>query len=106
MKWYGEIGFKEEVEVEPGVWEPKIVKYQYFGDILNLSWREQQADKINADLHVTNKLSIVADQQLQSNFHKIAYVTFGGAKWTVGGVTVERPRLILDLGSLYLEETE
>jgi hypothetical protein len=106
MKWFGDIGFKEEIEEEPGVWVPKVIPRQFYGDVLRDSWREQQADKINADLHVSNKLSVVADQYLQNNFHKIAYVTFGGAKWTVSGVEVNYPRLTLDLGSLYLEEEE
>lgn len=106
MKWFGEIGFKEIVEEARGVLVPKVVPRQFYGDVLRDSWREQQADKINADLHVSNKLSVVADQYLQNNFHKIAYVTFGGAKWTVSGVEVNYPRLTLDLGSLYLEEEE
>lgn len=106
MKWYGSIGFKEEIEVSPRVWKPQIVEKQFYGDVLRDSWREQQGDKINADLHISNKLSVVADQYLQNNFHKIAYITFGGAKWTVSSVEVNYPRLTLDLGSLYLEDEE
>lgn len=108
MKWYGEIGFHEEVEEERGVWVPTVVPKPFLGDVLRSSWREQQADKINADLHLSNKLSVVADPYLQNNFHKIAYVTFGGAKWTVSDVErdPDRPRLTLTLGSLYLEEEE
>lgn len=108
MKWYGEIGFHEEVEEERGVWVPKVIPKPFFGDILRSSWREQLGDKINADLHLSNKLSVVADPYLQNNFHKIAYVTFGGAKWTVSDVEQDpdRPRLTLSLGSLYLEEEE
>ena len=106
MKWYGEIGFNETVEEEPGVWVPKVVPRDFYGDILRKSFKEQQADKINADMHVTNKLSVVADEYLQNNFHKIAYVTFSGAKWTVSDVEVTFPRLTLSLGSLYLEEEE
>ena len=94
MKWYGDIGFKTEVEEEPGVWVPRVVTHPYYGDILQVSWKEQQAEKINADLHISNRLSVIADQQLQKNFHKIAYVT------------VNYPRLTLDLGSLYLGEEE
>ena len=104
MKWYGEIGFKEEVEVEAGVWEPKIVTRKFFGDVLKDVWRDVPADKINADFRVSNRLSIVADKYLQTNFHKIAYVTFGGAKWTVGDVEADFPRLTLSLSSLYIEE--
>ena len=106
MKWYGNIGFKEEVEKSPRCWIPTVVPRQFYGDILRDAWREQQGDKINADLHISNKLSVVADQYLQNNFHKIAYVEFGGAKWTVSDVEVNYPRLTLTLGSLYLEEEE
>lgn len=104
MKWYGDIGFKEEVEEEPGVWVPVITVKHFFGDILVTSWREQQNEKINADLHVSNRISVVADQYLQNNFQKIAYITLYGAKWTISNVEVNYPRLTLSLGSLYLEE--
>ena len=104
MKWFGEIGFKEVIEEEPGVWVPKIVPREFYGDVLKDYFKEMQANNINADLQVSNKLSVVADQYLQNNFHKIAYVEFGGAKWTVSGVEVQFPRLSLTLGSLYLEE--
>ncbi len=105
MKWYGEIGFNEEIEEAPGVWLPTVTPRKFFGDVLRDSWSQQQGDKINADLHVSNRISVVADQYLQNNFHKIAYVEFGGAKWTVANVEVFPPRLTLSLGSLYLEET-
>lgn len=108
MKWYGDIGFKEEIEESPRVWVPKIIVKHFFGDVLRDAWGEKQGDKINADLHISNRLSVVADQYLQNNFHKIAYITFGGAKWTVSNVEQDpdRPRLTLSLGSLYLEEEE
>ena len=104
MKWYGVIAFKEEVEEEHGVFVPKLVPREFYGDILRNSWREQQADKINADMHISNKLSVVADEYLQNNFHKIAYVKIGESKWTVSSAEINFPRITLDLGSLYLEE--
>ena len=108
MKWYGEIGFRDEYEESPGNWMPRIIKRNFYGDVLRSSWREQQGEKINADLQVSNRLSVVADPFLRDNFYKIAYVTFGGAKWTVNDVEQDpdRPRLTLSLGSLYLEEED
>lgn len=108
MKWYGIIAFNEGIEEEPGDWIPTIIKKNFFGDILRPAWNEHQGDKINADLQVTNKLSIVADPFLQNNFHRIAYVTFGGAKWTVIGVEQDpdRPRLTLSLGPIYKGEDD
>lgn len=106
MKWYDEIGFREEVEEEPGVWVPTITTRNFYGDILKNSWREQQGTKINADLSVSNTISVVADPYLLNNFQKIAYLKLFGAKWRVSSVEVNSPRLTLTLGDLYLEEEE
>ena len=106
MKWYGNIGFREEIEEEPGIFIPKVICKPFYGDEVRDSWKEVQGEKINPDLHISNKLSVVADQYLFNNFHKIAYVTFGGAKWTVVDAERNYPRIILSLGSLYLGEEE
>ena len=108
MKWFGEIGFKEEIEEEPGMIIPKVIPRQFYGDVLKDSWKEVPGEKINADLHISNRLSVVADQYITNNFHKIAYATFGGAKWTVSDVEQDpdRPRLTLSLGPLYKEDIE
>jgi hypothetical protein len=109
MKWHGEIGFHEEVEEERGIVVPKVIPRQFFGDVLKNSWKEVPGDKINADLHISNRISVVANPYLSNNIHKIAYVTFSGAKWTVGDVEIDpdRPkRLILSLGPIYVEDEE
>jgi hypothetical protein len=106
MKWCDEIGFREAVEEEPGVWVSKITTRKFYGDILRTSWREQQGTKINADLAISNTISIVADPFLLNNFHNIVYVSLYGAKWRVSSVEVNSPRLTLTLGDLYLEEEE
>lgn len=106
MRWFGEIAFKDYVEEESGVWVPKLIKKNFYGDIIKASWKESANDKINADLHISNRLSVVADPFLQNNFHKIAYIKAYGAKWTVSDVELVYPRLTLSLGSLYLEEEE
>lgn len=108
MKWFGNIGFHEEIEDEPGIFLPTIVPRPFYGEVLRRSWREALGDKINADLHISNKLSIVADPYILNNFHKIAYVEFGGAKWTVSDVEQDpdRPRLNLSLGPIFKGEEE
>ena len=106
MKWFGNIGFKEVTEDEPGLWVPHVIPKAFYGDVVKDYAKELQANTINADLQVSNKLSVVADQYLQNNFHKIAYVEFGGAKWKVSVVEVNFPRVSLTLGSLYLEEED
>lgn len=107
MKWYGTIAYDEmvESEVEPDVWESIPKEVQYFGDVLkNYKTNQWSQDSTNNDISVSNQISIVADAYLMNYFHKILWVTFGGAKWKVQSVDVQPPRLVLTLGNLYVEE--
>lgn len=106
MKWYGQIGYRDNVEVEPGVWEDRITEVNKYGDVLRNFKSNQQGNKINEDIGISNQISILADPYLLESFHKITYITFGGAKWNVSSVEVQYPRLIISLGSLYLEDEE
>lgn len=104
MKWYGQIAYAEEIETDVDVIETKPVEYDYFGDLLKNYKRNNLSDSINTNITISNQLSVVADSRLMKNFHKILYVTFGGAKWTVSSVDVVPPRMILTFGELYKEE--
>ena len=106
MKWYGQLGYRESVEVEPGVWEDQITEVNKYGDILRNFSSNQQGAKINDDISVSNQISIVADPDLLKSFHKIIYITFGGAKWRVSTVEVQYPRVLVTLGSLYVEDED
>lgn len=83
-KWYGEIGFAEQIETAPGVWGEKITPHYYYGDIV-----------------ILNKISILADPFTYHNFHLIRYVEFMGNKWKASIAEVQYPRLILTLGDVY-----
>lgn len=107
MKWLGTVAYDEQVksEVEPDVWESAPKTVQYYGDVLkNYKSNQSSQDSTNGDISVSNQISILADPYLVNNFHKILWVTFGGAKWTVNSVEVRPPRLLLTIGSLYVEE--
>lgn len=106
MKWYGKIGYSDYVETEPGVWEPKITEMSCIGDIIRNYKADKQGTIINGDISITNQISVISNPYLSNNFHKIKYITFGGAKWKVSTVEVRYPRIIVSLGSLYLEDEE
>lgn len=100
-KFYGPIGYAQQVETKPGVWEEQIVEKFYRGDVLRNTRRLQSTDKVNDDINVGNEISIVADPFANGNFHAMRYVGFLGARWKVTNVEVQYPRLILTLGGLY-----
>ena len=99
-KFFGAIGFTHAKEISPGVWNDTTER-KYFGDILRNTRRLQSSDKVNDDISVSNKLSVVADPYAVENFHSIIYVKWMGARWKVTSVEVQYPRLILELGGVY-----
>lgn len=101
MKYYGAVGYAETAQTVAGVWEEVITERNYFGDILQVHRRLDSSDKVNDDISISNKISIVADPYAINNFMNIRYVTWLEKKWKVSEVSVETPRLVLSLGGLY-----
>ena len=100
-KFHGRIGFGESVEGSPGVFADSIVEHSYFGDIVQNRRILRQGENLNKDFSVGNSISIVANDYARVNFFAIRYVEWAGELWTVTDVTVQLPRLILQLGEVY-----
>lgn len=100
-KFRGNIGYVKTVETSPGVWSDETVTRLYSGDVLQNNRRWQQSDKINEDLTISIKISIVSDNYILENLMYLKFVEYMGAKWKVTDISIERPRLILTLGGLY-----
>lgn len=100
-KWHGKVGYMITEEVEPGVYLPTPTEKPYFGDLLSGMSKWSPAGKVNDDLNVANKISIVADPFAYQNFSTIKYVEFMGALWNVTTIEPQYPRLILTVGGVY-----
>lgn len=100
-KFYGKIGYLTTVETVPGVWEESIEERPYYGDVLNLSKKDQVNEHLNDDITLNQRISIVADPFAYENFYKMKYLEFLGTKWKITSVEVNRPRLILSAGGVY-----
>lgn len=100
-KWYGTIGFADNVEVAPGLWEDSIVEKSYFGDLIRNTRKLQNSGEINDNINVSNQISILADPYARENFFKMRYAKFMGAEWKITDVEVQYPRLILSLGGIW-----
>lgn len=100
-KFYGKVGYANDVETEPGLWEPTIVERPYYGELTRNTSKFQLSSAVNGEVNVSNEISIVADPYATMNFHKIRYVEFMNEKWNITSVEVKRPRLILTIGGVY-----
>ena len=100
-KFYGNIGFAESVETEPGVWVQEVTSRPYYGDLVRNFRKLENSGGVNDNIYIYNEISIVSDPYANQNFHLIKYVEFMGTKWKVSNVEVQYPRLILTVGGLY-----
>lgn len=100
-KFYGIIGYAETVETKPGVWTPKIVTRNYYGEMLRTNSRLESSDSTNDNINIANEVSIVADPYAYEHFYNMKYIQFMGAKWKITNVEVQYPRLILTIGGVY-----
>lgn len=103
-RFYDEIGYGETVEspVGSGVYIDQITKVNLYGDVIREARKlEESGEKLNNDVSVVNRISVVADEYANNHFHLIKYVKWMGTRWTVSNVEVLHPRLILSLGKVY-----
>nr|DAV24906.1 MAG TPA: hypothetical protein [Bacteriophage sp.] len=100
-KYYGSVGYAEQVETAPGVWEEKITERQYYGDVVRNMRKLESSGEVNDNINVSMEISIVADPYAIQNFHAMRYVEFMGSSWKITNVEVNYPRLILSIGGLY-----
>lgn len=93
----------EEDSNEPGIFEEQYVEKSYRGDVLRKLVRNNNANAINNNVTTNTRLSIVADEYALTHYGYIRYVEYMSQKWSVDSVEIQRPRLILELGSIYHE---
>ena len=102
-RFYGVIGYAENVQTEPGVFTEVITERNYFGDVGRNSRRLESSGGVNDNINISNEIHIVADPYAIQNIYAMRYIEFQGAKWKVTNVEVQYPRLILTVGGLYNE---
>lgn len=101
-KFHGIIGYAILEETKPGVWMDRVIERYSDGDVIkNSSGWSTNSESTNDDLTINNQISIIADPFAYQNFHSMKYVEFMGAKWKIKNVSVQYPRLILNVGGLY-----
>lgn len=101
-KFFGKIGFMNQVETSPGIWDEVIVEKKCYGDLVRDNRRFQNRTQLNDDITITNSFSIVADKEAYTYFHNIQYVEYNGVKWKAESVDATNPpRLVIDVGGVY-----
>jgi hypothetical protein len=102
-KFVGEIGFSLDSSEVPdsGIVVPEITEIKYHGDIMNATYKWNDNSKINEDLNISNKFSVVANSFAIENIGRMLYVKWNGVKWKIITAELAFPRITLYVGGLY-----
>ena len=100
-KFYGVIGFEEPQETRPGVYEPQVTERAYGGDVFRSSKRNENGEKINDDVTISNQFSIVADKYAYNHIYSMKYITYMNVKWKISDVEIQHPRMTINIGGVY-----
>lgn len=107
-RFAGYVGFGEQTETSPGVWQDVVVERLYYGDLVKMdrtmatyTQHSQSGTQANFTILSTNNISILADAYANDSFNAMRYVRWSGSLWIVASVQAQPPRLILTLGGVY-----
>lgn len=100
-RFSGLVGYGETIETAPDVYADRITEFKYYGAVVRNTRTSQAGEYLNNDISVSNSISIVADAYAKDHFFAIRFVEWAGKLWHVTDVTVEAPRLILQVGGVY-----
>lgn len=101
-KYYGKVGYVLPVKTAPGVYQDtRPVERFYYGDVIEEYSRWVEGQKVNDDLKIRAKISIITDPFAIEHFSKIKYCEHMGIRWKVTEIQPVYPRLVLTLGGEY-----
>lgn len=101
-RYYGNIGFAIQVETKPGIWEDVIEHRPYKGDVITNVRRWDPSENINDDFTISNRFSVISDAFLYSHVPAMRYIEYMGCKFKITSVNINRPRVEISVGGVYV----
>ena len=101
-RYFGQIGYAVLEDIGNGVFVERIQERPYYGDVTRVANRLVAAPGLNDNVQLNNEVSVIADGFAYENFQSIRYVTWNGVKWRATAVQVRRPRLLLNIGEVFV----
>lgn len=102
-RYAGSVGFATQTETSPGVWVDGIEERMMRGDVIKASNSFTQGESVNDDVTLGHRISLLGDPYAYENFTGMRYITYLGVKWKITSIEIQRPRLIVNVGGVYVE---
>ena len=104
-RYYGKVGYGLPEEKSPGVYEDAIKEIAYFGDVVRDTFKWRDIGRVHEGIDVAMSIRIIADPFAFEHISAMRYVEWAGDLWKITDVEVQRPRLILRVGGVYVGPT-
>lgn len=102
-KFAGLVTYAAQQETKPGVWTNVVTKRPMRGDMLRAGSTVQNDDKVNSNISLNHRISLIGDAYSFGNYFNIKAVSVDGYNWEVTSIELQRPRIIVTLGGLWNE---
>lgn len=99
MRWAGKLGFTQQTEIKPGVWEDVITAVDARGELKQRTEALDTGDEVLPQYRTTTSVSVLSDGRWDPT--TLAYLTNAGRNWTPGTVVHEYPRVTIYIGEEY-----
>jgi len=100
-KYAGLVCYAQQVETSPGIWENDEKTRMMKGDLIRQNANIQDAGKVNGDVSLNHRVSLVGDAYAFNNYFNMKWILIDGRKIEITAVEVHRPRIIVTLGGLW-----
>lgn len=103
MKFYDAIGYAESVERPEGsgVYEDVVIERKFYGDVLRNTRGLEEGGKVNNDLSLSNRFSLMADPYARENFDSIRYIKWKGRRFLITSIEFAESRILVTPGGVY-----
>ena len=100
-KFAGLVGYVTQKESEAGVWLTETGGRKMRGGVIRVASSFNANEKVNEDIVMQQRISLVGDPYAFANFATLKYVTYLGVKWKVMSIEITRSRLIVTIGGVW-----
>lgn len=100
-KFTGLVGYVTQEQKVPGVWSPVDNPKKMRGDVIRQSSSNQNDGKVNSDITLNHRVSLLGDAYAFGNYYTIKWIELDSRKWEVTSVELQRPRIIVTVGGLW-----
>lgn len=101
MRYSGKIGYANQTETAPGVWEDAITERDVLGTVEQRTEVLDSGSSVLPEYRITTSISVLCDGVLKENYDNLRYITYMGKRWAIGSAVMQWPRLVVYMGVVY-----